>query len=90
MIVGYLKFKDDPRIVKLKADVLKYNKLLGYAGLKDHQVERATRAGWRSLSLLVYRVGLLFMWAGLALPGVVTRSCGSLRRRACGPNLRPD
>jgi glycerol-3-phosphate O-acyltransferase/dihydroxyacetone phosphate acyltransferase len=71
MIVGYLKFKDDPRIVKLKTDVLKYNKRLTYAGLKDHQVERATRAGWRSLSLLFYRIGLLGIWGGLALPGVV-------------------
>lgn len=73
-IIGYLKFKDDPRIQKLKADVLKYNKMLGWAGLKDHQVERATRAGWRSLGLLGYRLGLLLMWGSLALPGVVLNS----------------
>ncbi|CEH17773.1 GLYCEROL-3-PHOSPHATE O-ACYLTRANSFERASE 1 [Ceraceosorus bombacis] len=71
MIVGYLKFKDDPRIQQLKANVLRYNKMLAYAGLKDHQVERATRAGWRSLGLFFYRLGLLGLWGGLALPGVV-------------------
>lgn len=73
-IIGYLKFKDDPRIQKLKADVLRYNKMLGWAGLKDHQVERATRAGWRSLGLLGYRLGLLLVWGSLALPGVVLNS----------------
>lgn len=73
-IIGYLKFKDDPRIQKLKSDVLRYNKMLNYAGLKDHQVERATRAGWRSLGLLFYRVGLMAMWGSMALPGVILNS----------------
>lgn len=73
-IIGYLKFKDDPRIQKLKSDVHRYNKQLGYSGLKDHQVERATRAGWRSLGLLGYRLGLLLMWGSLALPGVILNS----------------
>ncbi|PWN29985.1 hypothetical protein BDZ90DRAFT_215501 [Jaminaea rosea] len=73
-IIGYLKFKDDERIQKLKSDVLRYNKMLIYAGLKDHQVERATRAGWRSLGLLFYRLGLLGMWGSMALPGVILNS----------------
>lgn len=73
-IIGYLKFKDDPRIQQLKADVLRYNKMLGWAGLRDHQVERATRAGWRSLGLLFYRLGLLVMWGTMALPGVILNS----------------
>lgn len=61
-------------MIKLKDEILRYNKKLIYAGLKDHQVERATRAGWRSLGLLAYRCGLLAMWGGLALPGVILNS----------------
>uniref|UniRef100_V5E3Y4 Phospholipid/glycerol acyltransferase domain-containing protein n=2 Tax=Kalmanozyma brasiliensis (strain GHG001) TaxID=1365824 RepID=V5E3Y4_KALBG len=73
-IMGYLQFKDEPRVVKLREEVLRYNKKLRYAGLRDHQVERATRAGWRSLGLLFYRLGLLGLWGGLALPGAVLNS----------------
>lgn len=73
-IMGYLQFKDEPRVVKLRDEILRYNKKLRYAGLKDHQVERATRAGWRSLGLLAYRLGLLGLWGGLALPGAVLNS----------------
>ena len=61
-------------MMALKDEILRYNKMLNYAGLRDHQVERATRAGWRSLGLLAYRLGLLAMWGGLALPGVVLNS----------------
>ncbi|SNX84850.1 related to SCT1 - glycerol 3-phosphate/dihydroxyacetone phosphate dual substrate acyltransferase [Melanopsichium pennsylvanicum] len=73
-IMGYLQFKDEPRVVKLRDEILRYNKKLRYAGLRDHQVERATRAGWRSLGLLAYRLGLLGLWGGLALPGAVLNS----------------
>ncbi len=73
-IMGYLHFKDEPRVVKLREEILRYNKRLRYAGLRDHQVERATRAGWRSLGLLAYRLGLLGLWGGLALPGAVLNS----------------
>lgn len=73
-IMGYLQFKDEPRVVKLREEILRYNKKLRYAGLRDHQVERATRAGWRSLGLLAYRLGLLGLWGGLALPGAILNS----------------
>jgi len=35
------------------------------------QVPRAQRAGWKTLGLLVYRFGLVSVWASLSLPGVV-------------------
>ncbi|KDN45743.1 hypothetical protein K437DRAFT_224087 [Tilletiaria anomala UBC 951] len=73
-ILGYLQFQHEPRVQKVKEDVMRYNAKLRYAGLRDHQVERATRAGWRSLGLLAYRIFLLGMWGGLALPGVVLNS----------------
>ncbi|KAI6028371.1 glycerol-3-phosphate O-acyltransferase [Pisolithus orientalis] len=68
---GYTNFKDEPRIQKLKTDVLKYNRLLRDLGLRDHQVPRAKKASWKTLSLLMYRLLLLLIWAVLALPGTI-------------------
>jgi glycerol-3-phosphate O-acyltransferase/dihydroxyacetone phosphate acyltransferase len=34
-------------------------------------VPRAQRASWKTLSLLLYRVGLLGVWSTFALPGVI-------------------
>ncbi|KAI0748033.1 glycerol-3-phosphate O-acyltransferase [Daedaleopsis nitida] len=68
---GYLHFKDEPRLQKLREDVLKYNRLLRDLGLRDHQVPRATKAGWKTFGLLAYRLGLLTVWSILALPGVI-------------------
>ncbi|KAL4067595.1 hypothetical protein V8B97DRAFT_2092053 [Scleroderma yunnanense] len=68
---GYTHFKDEPRIQKLKVDVLKYNRLLRDLGLRDHQVPRAKKASWKTLGLLLYRLILLFIWTILALPGTI-------------------
>jgi len=70
-IEGYLHFQNEPRIQALKQRVLAYNKQLGALGLRDHQVEGATRVAWKSFALLVYRTGLLLTWAIFALPGVI-------------------
>ncbi|KAG8217488.1 glycerol-3-phosphate O-acyltransferase [Butyriboletus roseoflavus] len=68
---GYTHFKDEPRVQKLRSDVLKYNRLLRDLGLRDHQVPRAKKASWKTLGLLLYRLALLMIWATLALPGVI-------------------
>ncbi|KAI0709102.1 glycerol-3-phosphate O-acyltransferase [Earliella scabrosa] len=68
---GYLHFKDEPKVQKLRADVLKYNRLLRDLGLRDHQVPKAQKAGWKTFGLLTYRLGLLTVWTILALPGVI-------------------
>ncbi|KAF9519980.1 hypothetical protein BS47DRAFT_1374859 [Hydnum rufescens UP504] len=70
-IEGYIHFKDEPRVQKLRADVIRYNRFLKDLGLKDHQVPVAKRATWKTLSLLTYRVGLLAVWSSFALPGVI-------------------
>ncbi|EPQ58150.1 hypothetical protein GLOTRDRAFT_98821 [Gloeophyllum trabeum ATCC 11539] len=70
-VEGYLHFKDEPRIQKLREDVLKYNRLLRDLGLRDHQVPRAQKATWKTLGLLFYRIGLLAVWSTFALPGVI-------------------
>lgn len=71
---GYTHFKDEPRVQKLREDVLKYNRLVRDLGLRDHQVPRAQKAGWKTLSLLTYRTCLLVVWALLALPGTILNS----------------
>lgn len=85
---GYLHFKDEPKVQKLRDDVLKYNRMVRDLGLRDHQVRTtpstralpshrdlqvptAQKASWKALGLLLYRLGLLFVWTMLALPGVI-------------------
>ncbi|KAH9842807.1 glycerol-3-phosphate O-acyltransferase [Rhodofomes roseus] len=68
---GYLHFKDEPKVQKLRNDVLKYNRMVRDLGLRDHQVPHAQKASWKALGLLLYRLGLLFVWTMLALPGVI-------------------
>ncbi|KAJ7444605.1 hypothetical protein B0H11DRAFT_2290705 [Mycena galericulata] len=74
LLEGYEHFKDLPRVQNLRKDVLKYNRLVRDMGLRDHQVPRAQRAGWKTLALLTYRVGLLAVWSTFALPGVILNS----------------
>lgn len=38
LLEGYVHFKDEPRVQKLRTDVLKYNRLLRDIGVRDHQV----------------------------------------------------
>jgi glycerol-3-phosphate O-acyltransferase/dihydroxyacetone phosphate acyltransferase len=38
LLEGYTHFKDEPRVQKLRKDVLKYNRLVRDLGLRDHQV----------------------------------------------------
>lgn len=73
-IAGYEVYKDEPKVQALRERVKQYNTLLRHMGLKDHQVERVGRPFWRSLFLLGYRFGLLTVWGGLALPGVILNS----------------
>ncbi|KAF8902117.1 glycerol-3-phosphate O-acyltransferase [Gymnopilus junonius] len=56
LLEGYLHFRDDPRIQALRADVLKYNRLVRDLGLRDHQVPRAQKASWKTLGLLTYLI----------------------------------
>ncbi|PPQ78091.1 hypothetical protein CVT25_015625 [Psilocybe cyanescens] len=74
LLEGYVHFKDEPRVQKLREDVLKYNRLVRDLGLRDHQVPRAQKASWKTLGLLTYRFCLLLIWAILALPGTILNS----------------
>lgn len=69
-VFGYKSFKEDPRIKKLEADVVKYNKDLALMGIKDHQLTNLKLAPLHVFGLLVYRSGKLFLLALGTLPGV--------------------
>ena len=73
LMKGYTQYKDDPRVVDLKRDVIEYNRRLRILGIKDHQVEwgnAAKRPWWFILGTLFYRLGeILFLSIG-TLPGL--------------------
>ncbi|KAF3930840.1 hypothetical protein ABW19_dt0202092 [Dactylella cylindrospora] len=71
LVTGYTHFKDDPRIVKLKDLVLKYNADLRILGLRDHQVEYAKFSVIQVLGTLLYRTAKLSVLALAALPGTI-------------------
>ncbi|TIB30187.1 hypothetical protein E3P84_03448 [Wallemia ichthyophaga] len=71
LIAGYLSYKDDVKIIALRNKILKYNRRLQDLGIRDHQVEAATRKSWKSAGLLLYRVWLLLLWGLLAFPGAM-------------------
>ncbi|KAJ3851561.1 hypothetical protein EV368DRAFT_83413 [Lentinula lateritia] len=71
LLNGYTHFKDEPRIQKLRTDVLKYNRSLRDLGIRDHQVPRVQKATWKILGLLLYRIGLLVFWTVFAMPGTI-------------------
>lgn len=73
LVKGYTKYKDDPRVVELRNDVLDYNRQLRALGIKDHQVEwgnPAKRPRWYVLGTLLYRLGELLFLAIGTLPGL--------------------
>ncbi|KAK5963035.1 bifunctional glycerol-3-phosphate/glycerone-phosphate O-acyltransferase GPT2 PWA37_004734 [Arxiozyma heterogenica] len=75
LLVGYSKYKEDPRIIKLKEMVTAYNDILYSYGLKDHQVEKlqssTTKDVIRCFFLLIERLARLLVFFVLSLPGSV-------------------
>ncbi|KIV97855.1 hypothetical protein PV10_01559 [Exophiala mesophila] len=73
LVKGYTQYKDDPRVVKLKQDVLDYNRQLRALGIRDHQVEwgnASKRPWWLILGTLIYRLGELVVLGIGTLPGL--------------------
>lgn len=69
-ITAYRHFKDDPRVMKLKNDVLQYNRDLYLLGIKDHQLTNLKLSPIQILGLLLYRSLKLTLLAIGSLPGV--------------------
>lgn len=73
LVKGYTKYKDDPRVVELKKDVLEYNRQLRALGVRDHQVEwgnSTKRPWWLIFGTLIYRLGELLLLTIGTLPGL--------------------
>lgn len=73
LVKGYTTYKDDPRVVELKKNVLEYNRKLRALGIRDHQVEwgnAAKRPWWLILGTLLYRLGELLLLGIGTLPGL--------------------
>ena len=73
LVKGYTEYKDDPRVMELKKDVLSYNRGLRALGLRDHQLEwgnTTKRPWWLVLGTLVYRLGEITLLAIGTLPGL--------------------
>ncbi|ETN43246.1 uncharacterized protein HMPREF1541_02405 [Cyphellophora europaea CBS 101466] len=73
LVKGYTVYKDDPRVVALRRDVLNYNREIHALGIRDHQVEWGNtikRPWWLVLGTLIYRLGEIVVLAVGTLPGL--------------------
>ncbi|KAI5362029.1 Putative phospholipid/glycerol acyltransferase [Septoria linicola] len=71
LVKGYQKFKDDPKIIKMKEDILAYNRALFRLNIRDHQVSYAKFPIWKVVLLLIYRSLKVIILGLSALPGVI-------------------
>jgi glycerol-3-phosphate O-acyltransferase / dihydroxyacetone phosphate acyltransferase len=73
LVKGYTTYKDHPRVVELKRDVLDYNRRLRALGVRDHQLEWGNtdqRPWYIVLGTLFYRLGELLALGIGVLPGL--------------------
>lgn len=74
LLKGYTRYKDDPRVIKLKKAVLDYNRRLRALGIRDHQIEWGNfkeRPWWLTLYTLIYRLTQLVLFGLGTLPGLI-------------------
>ncbi|KAK5174266.1 Glycerol-3-phosphate/dihydroxyacetone phosphate acyltransferase [Saxophila tyrrhenica] len=71
LIKGYNTYKDDPRVVSLRTDVLDYNRQLFHLGIRDHQVGYAKHSWYKVIFLLLWRTFKLACLSLAVLPGTV-------------------
>lgn len=71
LIQGYNKYKDDPRIIDLKKEVLSYNAQILALGVRDHQVQYARVSGVTCFFLFWYRLLKLCVLSIFVVPGTI-------------------
>lgn len=71
LVKGYQTYRDDPKIIALKKDIMTYNAHLRHYNLPDHLVETARINFVKNFSLLVFRSIRLLVSVVLALPGII-------------------
>ena len=71
LIKGYTVYKDDPRIISLRRNVLDYNRTLFRLNIRDHQVSYAKFSWPRVVATIIYRVTKLAVLSVAVIPGTV-------------------
>ncbi|KAF1930062.1 uncharacterized protein M421DRAFT_419090 [Didymella exigua CBS 183.55] len=71
LLKGYDKYKDDPRVVELRKEVISYNAKLRAVGLRDHQVQYAKMHPLHAFFTFSYRLSKLIVLTAFVLPGTV-------------------
>lgn len=71
LVKGYQIYRDDPKIVALKKDIMRYNAHLRHYNIPDHLVEHARISLAKNLSLLIFRSIRLLVSVILSLPGII-------------------
>jgi glycerol-3-phosphate O-acyltransferase/dihydroxyacetone phosphate acyltransferase len=69
LVQGYERYKDDPRIISLKEEVIVYNKKLRALGLRDHQVQSVKIHPVVAAGKFIYRIAKLLVLGTLVVPG---------------------
>lgn len=70
-VKGYLKFKEDPKIVQLSQAIINYYNLLLAFGFKDHQVKNARIDTFYSIARLLFHLSVLVVFGLVSLPGFI-------------------
>ena len=71
LMKGYETYKDEPRVVKLRKDVLDYNRTLFRLNIRDHQVGYARHPSWKVIFMLMERIFKLLSLSIAVLPGTI-------------------
>lgn len=73
LIAGYVRYKEEPRVIQLRKAVSDYNLKLKTLGIKDHQVEWGDvkqRTRWLTLLIFLYRIGQIVTLGIATLPSL--------------------
>lgn len=73
-VKGYMKYKEDPRIIQLRQSIIDYNNLLIAFGIKDHQVKCTEISTIYSTFQLFYHISILIVFGLISLPGFLINS----------------
>ena len=73
-VKGYIKYRDDPRIIQLRKSIADYNNLLLAFGIKDHQVKNTQIDAITLILQLSFHLSVLIVFGLISLPGFVVNS----------------
>ncbi|CAR29486.1 hypothetical protein ZYGR_0AD01680 [Zygosaccharomyces rouxii] len=71
LVKGYQTYREDPRIISLKKEIMTYNAHLSHYNIPDHLVMRDRMSFAKNLWLLCFRSLRLLVMLAFALPGII-------------------